>query len=204
MNMTWRQGALAAAVFSAAVPCAFAQAPAEGKKDKPAMPAAGAPAMPRPAAEMAALAYFDGKWQCAGEGAMEPGGPMTKMTAAVKVESDLGGFWQSGKVNAQMPGMPGPGFEGKFHTTWDPGAKQYVMFWVDSMGGWAESRATGWDGDKIVYTGTTYMGGQKIPSRDIFTKNADGSMGHMAEMQMGSQWTKMMDETCRREAKKSK
>src|SRR5688500_1284280 len=204
MNVRWIKGAMVTAAFVAAVPCVSAQTP-EGKKDKPPMPvASGAPAMPAPASEMAALAFFDGKWQCTGEGAMEPGGAMQKMTGTVKVESDLGGFWQSGKVSAQMTGMPGPGFEGKLHTTWDPGAKEYVMFWVDSMGGWAQTRATGWDADKITYTGTSYMGGQKIASRDIFIKKADGSLGHIGEMQVNGQWTKMMDETCRHEAKKKK
>ena len=40
-----------------------------------------------------------------------------------------------------MGGMPP--FEGMFHMAWDPAAKNYVMFWVDSMGGWSPDARAG-------------------------------------------------------------
>jgi len=185
--------AFVAATFASVVPCTYAQGTADKKMDKPAMAMA-----PKPAAEMANLKFFDGSWACSGEGAMEPGGPMMKMTTSVKIHSDLGGFWQSGMVKGTTAGMPP--FEGMFHTTWDPAAKQYVMLWVDNMGGWFEERAPGWNGDTLVYTGAGNMGGKKMGGRDTFTRKADGTMGHMGELQVGGQWTKMMDETCRKSA----
>jgi hypothetical protein len=154
-------------------------------------------AHPTPAAEMANLKIFGGNWSCTGEGAMEPGGAMMKMDSTVTGKSDLGGFWQSGTVKgAAMGGMPP--FEGMYHMTWDPAAKGYVMLWVDNMGGWSQARASGWEGDKIVFNGDSQMGTQKMRVRDTFTRKADGTLTHMGEMEAGGRWTKMMDETCRR------
>lgn len=186
-----------AAAFAALIPCAFAQGAADNKKmDKPA----GAMAAPKPAAEMANLKFFDGRWSCSGEGVMEPGGPSMKMTSSVKSHSDLGGFWQSGMVKGTTAGMPP--FEGMFHMTWDAAAKQYVMLWVDNMGGWSQERASGWEGDKLVFTGDMQMGTQKMRARDTFTRKADGGMAHMGEAEVGGQWVKMMDETCKKSAAK--
>ena len=187
--------AFVAAAFAALVPCAFAQGAADKKMDK-----SMAGMAPKPAAEMASLKFFEGSWSCAGEGAMEPGGPTMKMTSSVKIHSDLGGFWQSGMVKGTTAGMPA--FEGMFHTTWDPGTKQYVMLWVDNMGGWSEERASGWNGDTLVYTGAGNMGGMKMGARDTFTRKADGNLGHASEMQVKGQWVKMMEETCRKSAAK--
>ena len=181
---------LVAAAFVALAPSAFAQCAADKKADKPAM------AHPKPAAEMANLKLFGGNWSCTGEGAMEPGGAMMKMDSTVSGRSALGGFWQSGTVKgAAMGGMPP--FEGMYHMTWDPAAKQYVMLWVDNMGGWSQARASGWEGDKLVFTGDSQMGTQKMRVRDTFTRSADGTLRHMGEMETGGRWTKMMDETCR-------
>jgi uncharacterized protein DUF1579 len=165
----------------------------------PSVFAQGAMAPPKPAAEMANLKFFDGSWSCSGEGAMEPGGPMMKTDSSVKIQSGLGGFWQVGTVKVPAKGGM-PAFEGMFHTTWDPAARQYVMLWVDSMGAWSQSRASGWAGDKMVYTGEGQMGDQKMAMRDTFTRKANGSLGHAGEMQVKGQWVKMMDETCRKSA----
>jgi hypothetical protein len=183
-----------AAAFAALSPHAFAQSAADKKMDKPA----GAMAQPTPAAEMANLKFFGGSWSCSGEGAMEPGGPTMKMSSSVSSHTNLGGFWQSGTVKGTTAGMPP--FEGMFHMTWDPAAKQYVMLWVDNMGGWSQTRAPGWEGEKIVFTGDAQMGTQKMRIRDTFTRKADGTMIHMGEAESGGRWTKMMDETCRKSA----
>jgi hypothetical protein len=151
---------------------------------------------------MAQLKFFEGHWTCAGAVQATPFGPAGSMTGTVKIDHDLDGFWQSGNVKATSPGMPP--FEGKFHTTWDPSAKSYVMFWVDSMGGWSRSTASGWEGDKIVYTGEGAMVGQKVVGRDTFTKGSDGSLRHTWEMQIDGKWTPVGDETCKKAPKAEK
>jgi uncharacterized protein DUF1579 len=159
---------------------------------------AAPPEMPKPAAEMSQLKFFDGSWTC--DGKMEPGpfGPGGPMKSTVKSHSDLGGFWQSGTVKGSSPGMPP--FEGMFHMTYDAANKQYLMLWVDNMGAWSHTTASGWQGDKIVFAGDSMMGGKKFMGRDTFAKGADGSFRHTSEMQLEGKWTAMGDETCKKAA----
>jgi hypothetical protein len=180
-----------------AVPSAYAQ---EKKPAKPAAakatPAAEKPgmAMPKPAAELSQLAFFDGSWTCSGEVKMDPNGPPTKTASTVKVRRGLGGFWQVGMVNMTAPHP----FEGTFHATYDPGQKRYVMLWADSMGGYAQQTSSGWEGDKLVYSGEGSMGAEKTQMRDTFTKNANGSFTRVGEAQMKGQWVSMGEETCKK------
>jgi hypothetical protein len=74
------------------------------------------------------------------------------------------------------------------------------MLWVDNMGAWAQSKSSGWQGDRMVYEGETAMGGQKMGTRDTFVKNADGSMKHLMEMQHEGKWMSMGEENCRKAA----
>jgi len=64
--------------------------------------------------------------------------------------------------------------------------------WVDNRGGWSQTTSTGWDGDKIVVAGDSFMWGKKMGSRDTSLKKADGSMAHTGKMEMGGKWTAMM------------
>lgn len=180
---------LIGAILMAAGPFALSAGAAEGKT----------PETPKPAAEMKALAFFDGNWTCDGAAQPSPFGPGGKMTSTVRVHDDLGGFWQSGKVKGSMPGLPP--LEGLFHTTYDPAAKEFVMLWVDNAGAWSRSTSKGWQGDKIVYEGEMSMGGQKTMARDTFSKGADGSMKHLGEVQVEGKWAAMFEETCKKAAK---
>ena len=173
----------AAATLAVVVPCAVAQ-------DAP-------PKAPAPAAEMANLKVFDGRWTCEGKVLPTPMGPGGAMTSTVDGHSDLGGFWQSGSVKSSGAGMPGT-MEGMFHMTYEPGAKQYVLLWVDNMGGFSKASSPGWDGDKLVFTGEGAMSGMTMQVRDTFTKGADGSLRHDWEAQVDGKWTPLGSETCKK------
>jgi hypothetical protein len=173
---------LAAATFAAVVPCAAAP-------DAP----------PKPAAEMSNLKVFDGNWTCDGKVEATPLGPAGTMTGTVSSRTDLGGFWQSGTVKSTMAGLPA-NMEGMFHMTYDPGSKQYVLLWVDNMGAYSHTTSTGWQGDKIVFTGDTSMGGKSMKVRDTFTKAAGGSLKHDMEAQIDGKWTVTGSETCKKAA----
>ena len=160
--------------------------------DQPAAPAAV-----KPAPEMAKLKPFEGRWECTGQMDASPFGPAHKTATRVTAHSDLGGFWLSGRVvekkTAESP-MP---IEGMFHETWDPGAKQYLMLWVDNTGAWAQQTSPGWSGATIVFTGDGWGGGQKFGMRDIFTFSGPGEMAHGMEVNATGQWAPMGRETCR-------
>ena len=124
-------------------------------------------------------------------------GPAGTMKGTVTSRADLGGFWQSGTVKSTMAGMPGT-MEGMFHMTYDPGTKQYVLLWVDNMGAYSHTTSTGWQGDKIVFSGDTSMGGKSMKVRDTFTKAADGSLKHDMEAQIDGKWTSTGTEMCKK------
>jgi hypothetical protein len=150
--------------------------------------------MPKPAPEMAKIDFFQGSWTCNGKVNASPMGPAGTLTSTADIRQDLGGFWQSGSIKGTMPNMPP--FEGMFHTTYDPAAKQYVMFWVDNMGGWARSTSPGWQGDKMVYLGDSNMPGQKpMKNRDTFMRSG-AAMKHIWELQMDGTWMTLGEETC--------
>jgi hypothetical protein len=154
-------------------------------------------AAPKPAAEMANLKVFDGAWACEGKSEASPFGPAGTSKGTVRSHSDLGGYWQSGQVKSSMTGMPGA-MEGMFHMTYDPGTKQYVMLWVDNMGAYSHETASGWEGDKIVFSGDMAMGGKKMAVRDTFTKGTD-SLTHAWEGQIEGKWTPLGSETCKKQ-----
>jgi hypothetical protein len=158
-------------------------------------PLAAAEGPPSPAAEMANLQIFDGSWTCRGQVPASPMGPGGAIEGTVVSASDLGGFWQSGTVKSTGAGMPGT-MEGMFHMTYDPAVKQYVLLWVDNMGGWSQATSPGWQDDALVFTGTSSMGGHKVNVRDTFRKAADGSLQHDWEAEMDGKWTSMGSETC--------
>jgi hypothetical protein len=149
---------------------------------------------PKPAPEMAQLSFFEGSWTCDGEMFETPMNPAGKMKSTVDIGKDLGGHFQSGHVKGSAPNMPP--FEGRFHATYDPGAKGFVMLWVDNMGGWAQSTSSGWKGDTLVYEGEGHMGGQTMKSRDTFQRNAKGTMKHTWAAQIEGKWVTAGEETC--------
>ena len=158
--------------------------------------AAQKPEMPKPAPEMAQLAYMEGTWTYSGKMFESPMGPAGAMTSTAVIGKDLNGHFQSGAIKGTMPNMPP--FEGKFHATYDSGMKQFVMLWVDNMGGWSQSMSGGWKGDVLVYEGETHMAGQTMKSRDTFTKSGTASMKHTWDMQADGKWAPVGEETCKK------
>jgi hypothetical protein len=187
MTTRWVVGIFSAAA-AALLPCAVVQAAPDQA--------------PKPPAEMSNVKWFDGNWTCAGNAEPGPMGPGGKTTSTVKSHVNLGGFWQSGMVRSSMANMPA--MEGMFHITYDPGPKQYVMLWMDNMGGYSKETSSGWEGDKIAFGGSMAMGGKEMQVRDNFTKTGPASMKHDYEGQMDGKWTPMGSETCKRAAAAAK
>lgn len=152
--------------------------------------------MPKPAPEMAQLAYFVGDWTCEGKMHATPMTPAGTMTGSVSAKMDLGGFFLTIAVTGNSPGMPP--FQGIVHETFDPAAKQFVMYWFDNMGTLARSTSAGVKDNVMVYEGDSQMGGMTMKTRDTFTKHADGSFTHAWAGQMGGTWTEMGEQTCKK------
>ena len=149
---------------------------------------------PKPAPEMAQLAYFEGMWTCDGKSFETPMGPAGTMKSTADIRKELNGHFQTGTIKGSMANMPP--FEGRFHATYDTGMKQFVMLWVDSMGVRAESTSSGWKGDILSYEGEGHVGGQTMKGRDTFTKSGPTSMKHAWEVQIDGKWMPAGEETC--------
>jgi hypothetical protein len=158
--------------------------------------AVSAQEMPKPAPEMAQLDSWEGTWSCEGTMNPSPMGPGGKTTSSVRIYDDLGGFFQSGTVKSTMAGTPP--LEGMFHTTYDPGMKQFVMMWFDNSGAWAQSTSRGWQGDTMTFEGDQHMGGKTMKGRDRFVRSGTNTLKHVFEMQADGKWTSMGEETCRK------
>lgn len=156
--------------------------------------AAQQPELPKPAPEMEQLAFFQGMWTCEGKMNDSPMGPGGAMKSTADIRNDLNGFFQTGTIKGTMAKMPP--FEGRFHTTYDPGSKSFVMLWVDNMGGWAQTTSQGWKGDAMAYEGDMHMGAHTMKGRDTFTKAGPATMKHTMEVQMDGKWMTMGEETC--------
>lgn len=152
--------------------------------------------MPKPAPEMAQLAFFEGSWTCDGKMHETPMSPAGAMTGTVVAKRDLGGFFLNVAVTGNSPGMPP--FQGTVYETWDPINKQFVMFWFDNMGGWARSTSAGVKDGVMIYEGESQMGAMKMKSRDTFTKLADNSFKHAWASEIGGKWTDMGEQTCKK------
>ena len=150
--------------------------------------------MPKPAPEMAQLAAFDGSWTCEGKMFQTPMSPAGTMKSTVEMRPELNGFFHVGTIKGTSANMPP--FEGRVQMTYDTGLKQFVMLWVDNMGGWAQNMSSGWKGDTITFEGDGHMGGQTMKGRDTFTKSGANSMKHTWAMQMQGKWVEAGEETC--------
>ena len=152
--------------------------------------------MPKPAPEMAQVAYFEGMWACEGKTFATPIGPAGPIKSTTEVRRDLNGFVQTGTIKGTSPNMPP--FEGRFHTTYDLGMKRYVMLWVDNMGGWEQTTSSGWKGDSMVFEGEVHMGGHTMKSRETFMKSGPASMKRTIEVQIEGKWMVAAEETCQK------
>ena len=152
--------------------------------------------MPKPAPEMAQIAFMEGTWTCEGKMFETPMGPAGTMKGTVELRRELNGFFQIGTIKGTSATMPP--FEGRISVTYDPGLKQFVMLWVDNMGGWAQNTSSGWKGDTLVYEGDGHMGGQTMKGRDTFVKTGQNALKHSWAMQIQGKWVNAGEETCTR------
>jgi hypothetical protein len=151
---------------------------------------------PKPAPEMAQLKPFEHSFECTGQADASAFGPAHATSTRVHAHGDLGGFWVSGMVRETKTAASPMPMEGMFHMTWDTAHKQFLMLWVDSGGGWSQETSPGWAGDTMVWSGEGWMGGQKLTSRDTFTKKAGETLEHSWELNLDGKWTPLGHETC--------
>jgi Protein of unknown function (DUF1579) len=181
------QPAPAPPAAAAAAPAAAAPAPAV------------APAPPAPAPEMAQLNVFLGTLHCTGTQSASQFGPEHPTVTVVRGRADLNGFWMTVRYNERKTKQNPLPFHAIYQMGYDANAKQLTLTEVDNFGGHAAQTASGWDSDKLTFTGDyTYAGG-KLGARDTYTKSGDKQMDHLGEIQgSDGKWMTLDQETCKR------
>ncbi|MES1209457.1 MAG: DUF1579 family protein [Pseudomonadota bacterium] len=195
--------AAAPVAASAAKPAtaSAATAPAAGTAGKPAAAAAAAtppPPAPKPAAELDQLKVFEGSWRCEGKQPAGPFGPEQEYKSSFKGKKDIDNFWiaieyDQKKSKAHPMPIKARGFLG-----YDPAAKKYVTIGADNTGGWISESSSGWEGDKLVFSGDGSMGGQKVSFRETYTKKGEKEMTWTGEMKMGKDWISVGSDSCKK------
>jgi hypothetical protein len=182
----------------AAAPAKDMKAGAPAAAAAPAAPA-GMEA-PKPAAELAALKGYEGKWKCEGKVNDSMMGPGHAMKNKVEVKTDLGGFFMSMRLEEQKSKVAPMPYSMQSFMGWDGAKKALVRSDVDNMGGVAHFTApASWDGDKHVWTGELMGPMGKTGARHTFMKKGDKEMTSTFEMQgKDGAWMTLTEETCKK------
>jgi uncharacterized protein DUF1579 len=178
-------------VGAAMILSAFAALPAFSQAPAPSGP-------PTPAPELAQLSFFAGDWTCQGKAEASPMGPAHATAGKVHISNDVGGFWYVGHYAEQKTAENPHPMVFHFLQGYDASTKTFVMDCYDAFGGHCHGTSSGWQGDKLVYTGESSGAGPAMPVRDVFTKTGDASLEHAGEMQIEGKWIATDHETCTR------
>jgi hypothetical protein len=139
--------------------------------------------MPKPGEAHARLQKLVGRWS--GRETLHPapwdpaGGPAT---AVVDNRSVLGGFAVLQEYQQERNGVPN--FTGHGLFWWDPAKNQYVMHWIDSMGGTAGEYRGDFEGDVLRLVSALPQGGF---SRCSFDCGSDGRYAFALEVSFDGQ-----------------
>ena len=142
---------------------------------------------------------MEGTWKCKGNMLATPMGPGHETAATLKLKRDLGGYWISASYVGKKTKVDPKPFLGQDYITYDGVAKTWNRVMVDGYGGWSTMTSTGWEGDKLVFTGDAMMPGHKMGLRHTITKKGPKEVGSTWEMSMDKKtFTAFVEETCKK------
>lgn len=184
-------------VSVALVGTASADAPKAPAKDSKLDPNLGKPEMPKPPAEIDAMAKgIVGTWKCTGS-TTNPDGSTLKMTAKVTAKLDLDKWWISDVTEAKNDRGP---FKMVAYSTFDAGSKKWRRVSVDNMGTQYVGTSDGIKDGKLVWN-LDFMGamgaGQFRDTVDPSDPKAVKFTGTMS-MDKGKSWKPVYEMTCKK------
>jgi hypothetical protein len=188
----------AAPATADAVPAGAAKAPAPAAAAKPPAPGPGTPPpAAKPAPELDSLKVFLGKWKCTGKQLASAFGPEHAVTGTAEVALITDNFWQSFKYEEKKtkehPGLKVLGVWG-----FDQGSKRFVRA-AGGTDGWDTASATGWEGDKLTWTGELSRATGRMPFHQTFTKQGDKAWTHALEVRgPDGKWAAFEEVTCKK------
>jgi hypothetical protein len=125
--------------------------------------------------------WFVGTWICKGTQYGSPTASGVKFTDRFVFKMTLRDSW----LNFHIDQLKGP-VKGKQtligFSTWDDNAKMHIRRDMNIGGSRLELTSPGWDGDKLVFTGSMILGDQKLPVKHSLTKKGDAAYDAYLEM----------------------
>jgi hypothetical protein len=148
-------------------------------------------------AELAQLDFFVGTWQCSGKTFANPMGPAHATTASVHAARTVGGRWLHLTYDENKTAANPTPYHAGVYMGYDGAQKKFVQYCLDVAGGHCTQSSAGWNGDSLVFEGTSRGDGGESGARDTFTKKGSNEVTHTGEMQGADQkWMKLDEETC--------
>jgi hypothetical protein len=163
---------------------------------------AAKPTPPKPAPELAHLAWLLGAWRCDGKapaGALGPGSPAYDYKSRMTLKKDLKDFVVSLDYEQLKTKVNPLGYHARGLMGYDTLAKKFYVFGVDSAGNWFHETGEQ-DGDKLASEGQGVMGGIKTTIRETFTKEGDRAMTWRGEVKTpgAADWQTVGEDNCKR------
>ena len=137
--------------------------------------------------DMASLQYLAGTWDCAVTATM-PTGQSQQQNATLTMAV------APGNVLSQTISSPTFTLNGFFG--YNAQLNKFFSNSVDNMGGVSTQTTVRGTPGHTVWTGTSGQGGQTAPSRDTDDRISDTKIHHVGEINIGGNWTKVVDATC--------
>ena len=183
-------------LIAASVIALAAAAPAAEPEKKMTAPAMQAP---KPAAELATLEFFNGRWGCTGHFLGNEMAPAHATSATVMTAPELGGFWRMARYTEKKTTENSMPYALSAVWGYDAAQKRLIEQGVDNIGGYWTFTSNGWTGEVLVFEGESQMMGHKAGGRDTFTKKGANEFVHLGEMQgQDGTWAKVDEETCKK------
>jgi hypothetical protein len=183
-----------AALLTGLVAC-FLVTPAFAQEGSSTTDATSAAAR-KPAPEMDQLKPLVGNWACTGEVFESAFGKAHPTSGIQTFRPELSGFWIGSRIEEdKTPQNPAP-LRAAGAVTYDSSKKKFVAIGYDNLGGYAIETADA-AVDNAVYTGSFFLNGTETKVRDTYTMKGN-EMHHLGEIQVGSDWKKLDQETCKR------
>jgi hypothetical protein len=145
------------------------------------------------------LQPFVGTFNCTGIALASEMGPEHPSRGTVTGKWVLNKKWLEVRYNETKTSKNPQPFSVVAYWGYDAQSKKLVAASVDGFGGYGTEDSPGWNGDQLVFTGASHMGGMTMQGRDTFTRKGKNEIGHMGEFQDPSgTWKKTDEETCKR------
>lgn len=152
----------------------------------------------QPVSRLAELSFFDGAWLGTGTFFFTASGRPKPIVMDIRNSTGYEGNWVITHTRERRTADNPAPLEATYFWGYDPARDVFVAEWFDSVGGRATQQSSGWDGDRLVFTGTMTSSGNSFTLRDTFTRRGHSRYHHIGEADFGTGWTTVDEEEVRR------